>query len=45
VFLIMKFFTDSTNKVSTTPLGIYSFNLGRNAYRNLGFKSVTSITD
>lgn len=45
VFLIMKFYTDAQNKVSTTPLGIYSFNLGRNAYRNLGFKKVNKIVD
>lgn len=45
VFLIMKFYTDAQNKVSTTPLGIYSFNLGRNAYRNLGFKKVNKILD
>lgn len=46
VFVIIKFYTDGTNnKVSTTPLGIYSFNLGRNAYRNLGMKKLTSITD
>nr|DAU12245.1 MAG TPA: hypothetical protein [Caudoviricetes sp.] len=41
----MKFYTDAQNKVSTTPLGIYSFNLGRNAYRNLGFKKVNKIVD
>lgn len=43
IFLIMKFATDTTSTVSVTPLGIYSFNLGRDAFRNLGFKSITSI--
>lgn len=45
VFLIMKFNTNTSSTISVTPLGIYSFNLGRNAYRNLGFKKVTSIAD
>lgn len=44
IFLIMKFATDTTSTVSVTPLGIYSFNLGRNAFRNLGFKKVNKIT-
>lgn len=43
VFLIMKFYTDAQNTISVTPLGIYSFNIGRDAHRNLGFKSVQSI--
>lgn len=45
VFLIMKFNTNTSSTISVTPLGIYSFNLGRNAYRNLGFKKVISIAD
>lgn len=45
VFLIMKFNTNTSSTISVTPLGIYSFNLGRNAYRNLGFKKVNSISD
>lgn len=44
VFVIMKFHTSTTSTVSVTPLGIYSFNLGRNAYRNLGFKKIDRIT-
>lgn len=44
VLLIMNFHTTESSTVSTTPLGIYSFNLGRNAYRNLGFKKLVSIT-
>ena len=43
IFLIMKFNTTETSKVSTSPLGIYSFNIGRDAYRNLGFKKLNSI--
>ena len=45
VFLIMKFNTNVSSTISVTPLGIYSFNLGRDAYRNLGFKKVNSISD
>lgn len=45
VFLIMHFYSNNTGDISVSPLGIYSFNLGRNAYRNLGFKKITSITD
>ena len=45
VLVIIKFYVSETSKVSVTPLGIYSFNLGRNAYRNLGFKKLTKITD
>lgn len=45
VFLIMKFNTNTSSTISVTPLGIYSFNLGRDAYRNLGFKKVNSIKD
>lgn len=45
VLLIMKFNTSTTSTVSVTPLGIYSFNLGRDAYRNLGFRKLNSITD
>lgn len=45
ILLIMNFHTTETSKVSTTALGIYSFNLGRDAFRNLGFKKVNSITD
>lgn len=47
VLLIMKFHTDEAqgSTVSITPLGIYSFNIGRNAYRNLGFRKLNSITD
>lgn len=45
ILLIMKFKTSDTSPVSLTPLGIYSFNLGRDAIRNLGFKKVTSIKD
>lgn len=44
VLLIMKFYTGTEGGVSVTPLGIYSFNLGRDALRNLGFKKVNSIT-
>lgn len=43
VFLIMRFAVTNSSIISTTPLGIYSFNLGRNAYRNLGFKIITRI--
>ena len=45
VLLIMKFNTSTTSTVSVTPLGIYSFNLGRDAYRNLGFRKLNSIKD
>lgn len=45
VFLIMRFNTSTTSTVSITPLGIYSFNLGRNAYRNLGFRKLKSLKD
>lgn len=45
ILLIMNFHTTETSKVSTTPLGIYSFNLGRDAFRNLGFRKVNKITD
>lgn len=45
ILLIMNFHTTETSKVSTTPLGIYSFNLGRDAFRNLGFRKVNQITD
>lgn len=45
VFLIMKFNTNTSSTISVTPLGIYSFNIGRDAYRNLGFKKVNSISD
>lgn len=45
VLLIMNFHTTETSLVSTTPLGIYSFNLGRDAFRNLGFRKVNKITD
>ena len=45
VLLIMKFSQQTAaDTVSVTPLGIYSFNLGRDAHRNLGFKKVNSIT-
>lgn len=44
VFVIIKFYTDAQNTLSVTPLGVYSFNIGRDAHRNLGFKSVKSIT-
>lgn len=43
VLLIMKFRTENVSDVSITPLGIYNFNLGRDAYRNLGFKKVNTI--
>ena len=43
VLLIMKFYVTESSTVSVTPLGIYSFNLGRNAYHNLGFKRINSI--
>lgn len=43
VLLIMKFRTEKVGDISITPLGIYNFNLGRDAYRNLGFKKVNSI--
>jgi hypothetical protein len=39
----MKFNTNETSSIAVTPLGIYSFNLGRNAYRNLGFKKLNSV--
>lgn len=45
ILLIINFHTTETSKVSTTPLGIYSFNLGRDAFRNLGFRKVNKITD
>lgn len=45
VFLIMKFNTNTSSTISVTPLGIYSFNIGRDAYRNLGFRKVNSISD
>lgn len=45
VFLIMKFNTNTSSTISVTPLGIYSFNIGRDAYRNLGFKKVNKISD
>lgn len=44
VLVIMKFYTAVEGDVSVTPLGIYSFNLGRDAYRNLGFRKVNRIT-
>lgn len=44
VLVIMKFYTAAEGDVSVTPLGIYSFNLGRDAIRNLGFRKVNSIT-
>lgn len=43
ILLIMHFNTQNSGDVAITPLGIYSFNLGRDAYRNLGFKKVNSI--
>lgn len=50
IFFIMKFSNSTTdangNKVTGTvtyPIGIASFNLGRKAYRNLGFKSLVYI--
>ena len=43
VLLLMKFYVSTSSTVGITPLGIYSFNLGRDAYRNLGFKKVNSI--
>lgn len=45
VLLIMKFHVAKVGDVSVTPLGIYNFNLGRDAYRNLGFKKVNTIHD
>lgn len=45
VLIIMKFHVSTTSTISVTPLGIYSFNLGRNAYRNLGFNKINSIKD
>lgn len=46
ILLIMKFYTgEIAGSVSTTPLGIYSFNLGRDAFRNLGFVQINSIKD
>ena len=45
ILLIINFHTTETSKVSTTPLGIYSFNLGRDAFRNLGFRKVNNIKD
>lgn len=44
VLVIMKFYTAATGDVSVTSLGIYSFNLGRDAFRNLGFRKVNKIT-
>lgn len=44
ILLIMHFNTNESSTISVTPLGIYSFNIGRAAYRNLGFKKVKSIT-
>lgn len=46
IFLIMSFNVRSgSDDVGITPLGIYSFNLGRDAIRNLGFTKINSITD
>ena len=47
ILLIMKFNVPESGEstVSVTSLGIYSFNLGRNAYRNLGFRKLDSIVD
>lgn len=42
IFFIMKF--SSGGGAVTYPIGIASFNLGRRAYRNLGFKSLVYIT-
>ena len=44
VLVIMKFYTAVAGDVSVTSLGIYSFNLGRDAFRNLGFRKVNKIT-
>lgn len=41
IFFIMKFSNDGGTV--TYPIGIASFNLGRKAYRNLGFKSLVYI--
>lgn len=43
VLLIMKFRVENIGDISITPLGIYNFNLGRDAYHNLGFKKINSI--
>lgn len=44
VFLIIKFTGEAGKEITTTPVGIYSFNLGRGAVHNLGFKNLQSLT-
>ena len=45
ILLIMSFYkaTSSPNEITITPLGIYNFNLGRKAYRNMGFSKIQSV--
>lgn len=46
VFLLVRFFQpDGSVEDPVTPLGIFNLNLGRDAYRNLGFKKVEKILD
>ena len=45
ILLIMSFYkaTSSPDEITITPLGIYNFNLGRKAYRNMGFSKIQSV--
>lgn len=45
VLVLMRFYTQNESDIAQTALGIYSFNLGRDAVRNLGFNKVNSIKD
>ena len=38
IFLIVQFNDTENNTSEIVPLGLYSFNLGRNSYHNLGFQ-------
>ena len=44
IFLIVNFHVETLDQIGITPLGIYSFNLGRNAIHNLGFNRINTIT-
>lgn len=45
ILLIMSFYkaTTSPDEITITPLGLYNFNLGRKAYRNMGFSKIQSV--
>lgn len=45
ILLIMSFYkaTTSPDEITITPLGLYNFNLGRKAYRNMGFTKIQSV--